>query len=130
MTETTRPSLITRVTQVALVIHAVIAMIPTVGWVAGFLPHASEHPLLARRAAAGHLAAVVMFLFVARRLRRDAALIVLPLAFVACNFLASAYEVSQRGSQEAGPLVPETIFLAVDAVFTATWLRGRRRQAP
>ena len=44
---TTSPSLLTRVTQAALLLNATAATVAAIGFIAGFAPHAAESPLLA-----------------------------------------------------------------------------------
>ena len=112
------PSTLTRATQVALVLNALAHGAASLGMALGLGPHAAEQPNMGRRAAAAGFAAVVMFLFVAMRLRRDASLIVLPMAFVFFNLADSAYGLlAKREASSLPPAVAETIFLLVYAAF-------------
>lgn len=115
------PNKLTRITQVALVLNAVLHGIASVGMAFGIGPHAAEQPNLGRRAAAAGIAAIVMFIAVARRLRRDPALIALPLAFVLCNLTATVFEfVANRDPSDLAPAIPEATFLLIYSLFAFT----------
>jgi len=112
-----------RLAQVALLLNAAMAAIAGIGFVAGFAPHAAEHAVLARRVAAGELAGAFIFAFTATRLRKDARLIALPMAFVFFNLVVSIYEFAVR--RTTGDLAPavEGIFFSIYAAFFAANLR-------
>jgi hypothetical protein len=108
-----------RITRASLMLNALAATLAATLFALGFAPRASEDPLLARRVGAGELAGAIIFVLVAMRLRRDAALIAIPIAFVACQVVASVFElllVSQTAANVA-PLVPEGTFLLVYSIF-------------
>ena len=108
------PSILTRVTQIALLLNAVMATIAAAGFAAGTLPHAAAQPIMARRAAAGELAGALIFVLVARRLRVD-----------------SVYELVVSGDRsDLAPLVVEGIFLSIYAAYAASHLRARRATPP
>ena len=116
-----------RVTRVALVLNALAHGSASLGFAFGFVPHALDGPIMAHRAAAAGFAAVFMLIFVASRLRRDPSSIVLALAFVFCNFADSGYELSvSHDPNNLPPLIAESTFLAIYAVFLASVLRARR----
>ena len=120
------PSILLRVTRVALVLNAAAHSIGSAGFAFGFGPHAAEQAIMGRRAGAAGFAAAFMMLFVARRLRRDASLIALPMAFVTCQLATSAYEVLLSGNMnDLAPMVVESIFLSIYSVFVV-----RRRATP
>ena len=105
----------------ALWLNAVLHGIASVGMAFGIGPHAAEQPNLGRRAAAAGIAAIVMFIAVTRRLRRDRALIALPLAFVLCNLTATVSEfVASRKPSSLAPALPETTLLLIYALFAFT----------
>jgi hypothetical protein len=104
-----------------------MATVATTGFIAGFVPHAAEEPIMARRAAAGEFAGVFIFVFVARSVRRNPSLIALPVAFVLFQVADSVYELLRSGNtNDLPPLVVEAIFLSIYAVYAATQLRARR----
>jgi hypothetical protein len=118
------PSLLLRVTELALCLHAVMATIAATGFALGYLPHAAESAVLAHRAAAGEIAGALIFAFVARGLRRDGFLIVPALAFVFCNLVASVCDfVASGNASEIPALVVEAVFFAIYAAFTTVHLR-------
>ena len=120
------PSALTRATQVALLLNAALHGIASLGFVVGYVPHAAGHPIMGRRAAAAGFAASFMLVFVARRLRRDAALLALPIAFVFCNLADSIYEFLVSGDpSDLGPAVFEAVFLSIYVFRAATHLRAR-----
>ncbi len=121
------PSKLARVTQIALWVNAVAHFTGTVGMAFGLGPHAAEQSIMARRAAAAGVAALVMFVFVSSRLRRDPALVALPWAFVFCNFADTLFEFSlSHDPQALAPAAPEATFLVIYSVFAANILRARR----
>lgn len=110
--------LLMRVAQIGMVINALMATIATLGFVGGFVPHAEESPILARRVAAGEFAGALIMLIVSRRLRREPSLIVLPLVFVFWQVVCSAYDISVTGKKdELPPLMVETVFFVIYAAF-------------
>jgi peptidoglycan/LPS O-acetylase OafA/YrhL len=112
------PSILLRVTRVALVLNAAAHSVGSAGFAFGFAPHAAEQAIMGRRAGAAGFAAAFMLIFVARRLRRDTSLIALPIAFVLCQLATSAYEVLLRGNlNDLPPMVVESIFLSIYTVF-------------
>jgi len=116
-------------TQVVLVINAVMATIATIALAFGFAPFAAEQPVMARRAAAGEFAGALILAFVATRLGRDPSLIVVAMVFVACQLFSSAYELIVHGTKGAlAPFVLEAIGLGFYAVYGAIVLRTRRAQ--
>jgi len=118
---------LTRVTQIALVLNAVLHGTASIGMALGLGPHAAEEPHMGRRAAAAGLAGAFMLAFVGKRLRHDARLIVMPLVFVLCNLADTVYEfLSSRDPNNLAPAVPETIFVVVYSLFAAAFLRARR----
>jgi hypothetical protein len=120
------PSTFTRITQAALLVNAAIETVAGVGFIVGFAPHAGEAPLLARRVASCFFGGVFMLVFVAIRLRRDAALIALPIAYVFGHLADSVYELARSGSaKDLGPVIFETLFLSLYSVYAATRLRAR-----
>ena len=109
-----------RVAQVALLLNAAAHGAASVGMALGLDPHAALEPVMARRAAAAGFAAVVMLGFVARRLRSQPSLIVLPMAFVVCNLAASLIALLGHGDRASlAPALFEATFLAIYAVFAA-----------
>jgi hypothetical protein len=111
---------IQRTTKIALIANGVAHGLGTVGFAFGIDPHAANEPVMARRAAAAGVAAVVMFLFVSRRVLQEPRMIVMPIAFVVCNLLDSLLELVRTGDVSfAGPLVFETIFLVIYVTFAA-----------
>lgn len=121
------PSGVARVTQIALLLNAAMATIAAVVFVLGAAPHAAEEPTLARIVAAGHVSGAFMLVFVALRVRRDASLIALPIAFVFCNLVAHVHELLvRRDTTDLPPLVVETLFLSIYSVCVAAHLRARR----
>jgi hypothetical protein len=115
---------LTRVAQVALVLNAALATIAGAGFLAGELPHSAEEPTLARRAGLTHFAGAFIMLFVARRVRRDAALIVLPVAFVLCNLADSVYERLVLGDPSyLAPMIVEAALLSIYALFAVACRR-------
>lgn len=111
----------------ALELNAVLHGIASVGMAIGLGPHAADQPNLGRRAAAAGIAAAVMFVGVARRLRRDSALIVMPLAFVLCNLSATVYEfATSHDPSSLAPAIPETTFLVLYTLFAFSQYRVRR----
>ena len=65
-----------------------------------------------------------MFLAVAKRLPTDPVLIVLPIAFVFCNFTATLVEFfSTHEAKSLGPAVPEMIFLVLYSIFAQAAMR-------
>lgn len=112
---------LTRATQIALVVNAVLHSAGMVGFFIGLDPHAAP---LARRAAAAGFAGVVAMIVVARRLRESASLIALPIAFVFSNLAATIIDFASSGDARAlAPAVPEAFFLGLYAVFAARRVR-------
>ena len=73
---------------------------------------------MGRRAASAGFAASFMLAFVAKRLPRDPALIVVALAFVLSQFLTSVYELTVRGDRSAlASLGFEALFLSLSTAF-------------
>jgi hypothetical protein len=106
---------LTRATQIALVVNAVLHSTGMVGFFIGLDPHAAP---MARRAAAAGFAGVVAMIVVARRLRESGSLIVLPIAFVSGNLAVTIVDFASSGDARAlAPLAPEAIFLALYTVF-------------
>ena len=67
-----------------------------------------------------------MFVAVARRLRRDRALIAVPLAFVFCNLTATVYDfATSHDPGSLAPAIPETIFLVIYSLFALSQRRAR-----
>jgi hypothetical protein len=125
-TQRSIPSFLTAATRIALLLNGALASIAVLGFLIGFAPHAPDHPLLARRVAAGHLAGVFIFGFVASRLRRDPPLIPLPLVFVGCNLVASIYELASGGTaKDLPPLIIESVFFTIYAIYAGAHLRAR-----
>jgi uncharacterized membrane protein len=125
------PSILTRVTQIALTLNSTAAAIAAIGFVIGSVPHAAEYPLLARRVAAGELAGAFVFVFVAMRLRRNPSLIVLPIAFVLFNLVDSIYEyVASSNPNDLPPMIVEAVFLSIYSVYAIRHVRARRASTP
>jgi hypothetical protein len=115
------------VTQIGLVLNAVLHGIASGGMALGIGPHTAEQPNMAHRAAAAGLAAAFMLVVVARRLPRDPSLAALAAAFVFCNLAASVYELLSSGDRSTlVPAVFETIFLSLYLLFMTRRLRARR----
>jgi hypothetical protein len=112
----------TRATRIALWLNALAASTATVAMALGLLPPASEQRVMARRAAAGEFGGVLVMVLVALRLTRDPTLIVLPMAFVACQVVCSVYDLAVGVGQWA-PLVVEGLFLSI---YIAYFTRARR----
>ncbi len=111
-------SRLTRVTQIALTINAVLHLIGVIGFFVELDPHFAQGPGLARRAAAAGVAGSIMMVVVARRLRQDRSLILMPIAFVLFNLLASGYDFLSSGNPKAlAPAFFEALFLAVYSTF-------------
>ena len=117
---------LTRATQVVLMVNAVMATFAGAALLFGFAPFATAQPEMARRAAAGEFAGALIMAFIATRLRRDNSLIVVPIAFVACQLLSSGYELFVHGT--TGALVPflmEAAALTYYIVYAVIVLRSR-----
>ena len=122
---TDRPSRITRVAQIAMIVNAVLHAIGTVGM--GMGPHAPERAIFGRLVAAA-VAAAVMFVFAAKRLARDPAIVALPLSFVLCNLAATLGDfATSHDTRALSPLLPEATFLAIYSAFAV--LRVRKQTA-
>jgi hypothetical protein len=118
---TSTPDRLTRATQIALIVNAVLHSAGMVGFFIGLDPHAAP---LARRAAAAGLAGAVAMIVVAKRLRESSWLIALPLAFVFCNLVVTIIDFVSTGDPKMlGPAGPETLFLVLYAWFSATRVR-------
>jgi hypothetical protein len=112
---------LTRATQIALVVNAVLHSTGMVGFFLGLDPHAAP---LARRAAAAGFAGVVAMIVVAKRLRASGSLIVVPLAFVFANLAATVIDyVSSGDPKTLAPVGPESFFLVLYALFAAKRIR-------
>jgi hypothetical protein len=112
------PSAFTKVTRIALVLNGLAHGAASVAFLLGLSPLAAEQPIMGRRAGSAGLAAVVMFLFVAKCLPRHSLLIVLPAAFVVSQLTTSSYELFARGDQRVvPPLVVEAAFAAIYGTF-------------
>jgi hypothetical protein len=112
---------LTRATQIALVVNAVLHTTGMVGFFLGLDPHAAP---LARRAVAAGFAGVVAMIVVAKRLRASSSLIVLPLAFVVANLVATLFDcVSSSDPKALAPLGPEGFFAVLYTVFAVKRLR-------
>jgi hypothetical protein len=112
-------------------LNAAMATIAGTGFALGLVPHAAEHPLLARRVAAGELAGACVFAFVARRLHREPSLVALSIAFVFLNLVDSLYEFAvSRNPSDLPPAFVEGIFFMIYCVFYWTELRPRRGTSP
>jgi hypothetical protein len=121
------PRTLTRVTQLALFLNAVLHGAASVGMALGLGPHAAAEPHMGRRAAAAGVAGAFMLGFVGKRLRREPRLIVMPLVFVLCNLADTVYEfLSSRDPSNLAPALPETTFLLVYSFFAAALLRTSR----
>jgi hypothetical protein len=124
--ELAAPGVFPRVTQVALILNAIAHGTACVGWVLGFGPHSADETILGRRAAAAGFAAIVMFALVARRLRRDPSLILLPLAFVFFNLSDTVAEfVIRHDKADLPPVIPESLFLVIYSIFALRFARPR-----
>jgi hypothetical protein len=118
------PNRLTRIAQISMIVNAILHSVGSLGMALGFAPHAAEQALMGRRAAAAGFAAIVMFVFVSRRLRRDPALVALPLAFVFCQLTATVVDfLTSHEASALAPIVPETIFLSIYCAFATTVLR-------
>jgi hypothetical protein len=107
-----------RGTQVALILNAVLHGLGSAGFALGFGPHAAGEAHMGRRAASAGLAAIVMFVVVARRLARDAGLIVIPLAFVLSQLATSIFELVRSGDpKDLAPVPFEAAFAVIYSVF-------------
>ncbi len=120
----------TRFTSGALVLNAILHGTASVGMALGIGPHTADQPNMAWRAAAAGLAGAFMLGFVATRLRRDPALIVMPLVFVACNLIATLHEFLASGEQASlPPAIFETSFLLVYAFFASRLISSSRSRS-
>jgi hypothetical protein len=124
---TAAPDRLTRATQIALIVNAVLHSTGMVGFFIGLDPHAAP---LARRAAAAGVAGVMAMIVVAKRLREGGWLIALPLAFVFSNLVATIVDfVSSDDPKVLAPAGPEAFFLVLYAWFAATRIRSGRNVA-
>jgi hypothetical protein len=120
----------TRITEIALFLNAVLHGIASVGMAIGVGPHAAGEPHMGHRAGAAGLAGSFMLGFVGTRLRRQPALIVMPLVFVLGNFTTTAYEfLTSHDPGELPPAIPEGTFLLLYALFAVRLLRARPAEA-
>jgi hypothetical protein len=120
---------LTRATEIVLVVNAVMATIAGAAFAFGFAPFATAQPEMARRAAAGEIAGALIMLLVAMRLRRDEALIAVPVAFVLCQLIASGYELFKHGTSAALlPFVLEAAALIYYTAYGTIVLRSRHAQ--
>jgi hypothetical protein len=112
---------LTRTTQIALVVNAVLHSSGMVGFFIGMDPHAAP---LARRAAAAGFGGVVAMIVVAKQLRDNGSLIALPLAFVFANLVATIFDFGSSSDPKAlAPAGPETLFLVLYSVFATARVR-------
>lgn len=120
-------SFLLRAASIVLFTNAAVETIPAVGFVFGFVPHAEEHPVLARRVASCMVAGVFMLLFVAMRLRRDLRLIALPITYLFCHLVDSVYEYASSGQgKDLAPAGFEAAFLTIYVVAGISGLRSGR----
>ena len=115
-----------RVAEIALLINAALETVAGTAFLLGRDPLARESPLLASLVAACFYAGVFMMVFVSKRLRRDAALIWLPLVYVVTHLTDSVYRFAVTGNaMHLGPAFFEASFLAIYASFAVTSRRFR-----
>jgi hypothetical protein len=121
MTALAAVSRLTRVTQIALWVNAILHAVGSIAMALGLGPQGAAEPITSRRMAAGAIAAIVMFGFVSKRLPKDPALIALPWTFVLCNFADTIYEfIARRDVHDLAPAIPEASFFALYSIFALT----------
>lgn len=117
------PDRLTRFVQVTMVVNGILHLVGVAGMVVS-----RPGDGIARRLLASAIAALAMFLLVARRLRSDPRLVALPLAFVLCNFVTTVIDwASTRRADALRPAIAEGLFLVV---YTAFALHPRANPNP